>query len=56
MLTLGGKTEYFSPVLLQGDILAPYIFIIVIDCILRRTIGEESARLGFQIQGEEEEG
>ena len=34
----------FSPALLQGDTLAPYIFTIVIDYIMRTTIGEGRAQ------------
>ena len=45
------ETEYFDLLagVLQGDTLAPYIFVIMIDYIMRRTIDEEGDRLGFQL-------
>ena len=42
-----GDTEYFDIVagVLQGDILAPYLFIICLDCVLRTSIRENSFEL-----------
>ena len=51
ILTPDGETDYFDlrAGVLQGDTLAPYIFVIVIDYIMRNTIGEDSEKLGFTL-------
>ena len=51
ILTPDGETDYFDLLagVLQGDTLAPYIFVIVIDYVMRNTIGEEAERLGFTL-------
>ena len=52
VLTADGETEYFDLMagVLQGDTLAPYIFVIIIDYVMRKTIGEHGERLGFQLE------
>ena len=47
-----GDTEFFKIVagILQGDTLAPYLFAIVIDWVMRNTINDCSEDVGFTIQ------
>ena len=49
--TPDGDTELFLilAVVLQGDTLAPYLFVIVVDYIMRQTIANNEERLGFQL-------
>ena len=51
VLSPDGETDYFEILagVLQGDTLAPYLFVIVIDFIMRKTIGDDSERLGFHL-------
>ena len=51
-ITPDGETEYFQVTtgILQGDILAPYLFAIVLDHIMRRTYNGKETELGFQLQ------
>ena len=46
-----GETEYFNILagVLQGDTLAPYLFVIVLDYVLRNTFGGREEELGFQL-------
>ena len=50
VLSHDGDTEFFETVdgLLQGDTLAPYLFIIALDYAMRQAIGNES-NLGFTL-------
>ena len=43
--------DYFEILagVLQGNTLAPYLFVIMVDYIMRKTIGEDGDRLGFQL-------
>ena len=47
-----GRTETFSILagVLQGDTLAPYLFVIVIDYIMRKALTEREEKLGFQLR------
>ena len=51
VVTTDGDTEEFDILagVLQGDTLAPYLFIIVLDYCLRTAIGGDEERLGFTI-------
>ena len=51
VITPDGETEYFKIMagLLQGDILAPYIFAIVLDYAMRNAIGGREEELGFKL-------
>ena len=46
-----GETDYFEILagVLQGDTLAPYLFAIVIDYVMRRAIGDRAHELGFTL-------
>ena len=46
-----GETEAFEILagVLQGDTLAPYLFIIVLDYVMRMAIGEDKDMLGFTV-------
>ena len=46
-----GETELFEITagVLQGDTLAPFLFIIVLDFAMRRAIGDKEEELGFTI-------
>ena len=46
-----GETEYFEILLgvLQGDTLAPYLFVIVLDYVLRNTFKGREEELGFRL-------
>ena len=52
VLSPDGETEYFSITagVLQGDTLAPYLFIIVIDYALRKALKGKEEELGFQLK------
>ena len=47
-----GETEFFfvKKGVLQGDTLAPYLFVIVIDYLLRMTFKDEEDDLGLEVQ------
>ena len=47
-----GETDYFEILVgvLQGDTLAPYLFAIVIDYVMRRAISDRAHELGFTLQ------
>ena len=51
VLSPDGETDSFMirAGVLQGDILAPYIFIIVLDYVMRVALGNDEANLGFTI-------
>ena len=51
VITPDGETEIFSILVrvLQGDTLAPYIFIIVIDYIMRKALTGRKENLDFQL-------
>ena len=46
-----GETNFFEILagVLQGDTLAPYLFIIVLDYVLRKTYGGREEALGFKL-------
>ena len=52
MITPGGETKHIGIVagVLQGDTLAPYIFAIVLDFLMREAIGNKEEELGFQLE------
>ena len=52
VITPDGETELFDILtgVLQGDTLAPFLFAIVVDYIMRQTIGEDAESLGFKIE------
>ena len=47
-----GESEYFEikAGVLQGDMLAPYSFAIVLDYVMRKTFAGKEEELGFQLQ------
>ena len=51
VLTPDGETSSFDIIagVLQGDTLAPYLFIIVLDYVMRTAIGDDNNKLGFTI-------
>ena len=51
VLSPDGETDSFEihAGVLQGDTLAPYLFIIVLDYVMRVALGNEEANLGFTI-------
>ena len=51
VLSPDGETNYFDILagVLQGDTLAPYLFAIVIDYIMRKAIGDKTTELGFTL-------
>ena len=51
VLSPDGETDAFTihAGVLQGDTLAPYLFIIVLDYIMRQAIGTDEDKLGFTI-------
>ena len=51
VLSPDGETDYFEILagVLQGDTLAPYLFAIVIDYVMRRAIGDKAHELGFTL-------
>ena len=52
VLSPDGETKYFSITagVLQGDTLAPYLFIIVMDYALRKALNGKEEELGFQLK------
>ena len=52
VITSDGLTDVFGILagVLQGDTLAPYLFIIVVDYVMRTALLGESAEAGFTIQ------
>ena len=50
--TPDGETETFSILagILQGDILAPFLFVIVIDHIMRKALTGKEEKLGFHLR------
>ena len=55
MVTPDGDTEMFEILagILQGDTLAPFLFVIVLDYALRNAINGMKEELGFHLEGEE---
>ena len=51
VLSPDGETDYFEILagVLQGDTLAPYLFAIVIDYVMRRAVGDRAHELGFTL-------
>ena len=51
VLSPDGETDYFEILagVLQGDTLAPYLFAIVIDYVMKRAIGDKAHELGFTL-------
>ena len=51
VLSPDGETELFDVLagVLQGDTLAPYLFVIVIDYIMRKAVGNKAEELGFRL-------
>ena len=51
VITPDGETEIFDILagVLQGDTLAPFLFIIVLDCVMRQAIDGKEAELGSEI-------
>ena len=51
VLSPDGETEYFNILagVLQGDTLAPYLFAIVIDYLMRKAINGKEEELGFML-------
>ena len=51
VLSPDGETDYFEILagVLQGDTLAPYLFAIVIDYVMRRAVGDKAQELGFTL-------
>ena len=49
VVTPDGETDLFSIVagVLQGDTLAPYLFTIVLDHVMRQAVGNKVSELGF---------
>ena len=47
-----GETEYFDITtgILQGDTLAPYLFVIVLDYVMHQTLEGREEELGFQLE------
>ena len=52
VLSPDGETDYFEILagVLQGDTLAPYLFAIVIDYIMRKAVDSKSEELGFTLR------
>ena len=51
VVTSDGQTDLFDILagVLQGDTLAPYLFVIVIDCCMNEAIGDDEAALGLTL-------
>ena len=51
VITPDGESETFRILagILQGDILAPFLFVIVIDYIMRKALTGREEKLGFQL-------
>ena len=52
VITPDGETEIFSIIagVLQGDSLSPYLFVIVIDYIMRKSLTGREEKLGFKLR------
>ena len=52
VITPDGDTDFFNIIagVLQGDTLAPYLFAIVLDYVLRKTLNGREEELGFHLQ------
>ena len=52
VITPDGETDFFQikAGVLQGDTLAPYLFAIVLDHVLRKTFLGRESELGFKLQ------
>ena len=52
VITPDGETETFNILagVLQGDTLAPYLFVIVIDYVMRTALQGTEDKLGFQLR------
>ncbi len=52
IITPDGETEFFQIIagVLQGDTLAPYLFAIVLDYVMRKTYQGREEELGFHLQ------
>ena len=52
IITPDGETEFFQIVagILQGDTLAPYPFVLVLDYVMRKTLEGKEEELGFKLQ------
>lgn len=52
VLSPDGESDLFDIIcgVLQGDTLAPYLFTIIIDYVMRQTIGDKAEQLGFTLQ------
>jgi len=52
VVTPDGETDLFNIVagVLQGDTLAPYLFAIVLDHVMRQAVGNKVHELGFEIE------
>ena len=52
VVTKEGSTEEFiiNSGILQGDTLAPFLFIICVDFCMRRTVGYDESKLGFTLE------
>jgi hypothetical protein len=52
VLSPDGKTEMFDILagVLQGDTLAPFLFIVVLDYVMRKAIGDDNDQLGFTVR------
>ena len=51
-MTPDGETELFDiqAGVLQGETRAPFLFAIVLDYVMRQTIKDDEAKLGFQVK------
>ena len=50
VITPDGKTFNILDGVLQGDMLAPYLFVIVVDYVMRSALQEREDKLGFQLR------
>ena len=52
VLTPDGETDLLNIVagVLQGDTLAPYLFAIVVDYVMRQALGDKEAEVGFEFE------
>ena len=52
VITPDGETDFFEIIagVLQGDTLAPYLFAIVLDYVMRRALDDREEELGFHLQ------
>ena len=51
VLSPDGETELFDILagVLQGDTLAPYLFVIIIDYVMRKAVGNKAEEIGFRL-------